>query len=232
MARLPPGQRAGELVRFGLPRFARRSVLSELDPTITVGGAVNRAGTLSVDDVMHSRPRREQVSDLHCVTTWSVVGMLWAGVAFRDVHAHIEQEFGVDPRAEWVTVRGLDGYRACLRLDDLLAVDILLADRLDDVPLTSEFGAPVRLVTPGHYGYKSVRQVCRIDYRAAYDPGSAGWLAHPRGRVAFEERSRVLPGRMWRPVWRAAVRPIRWWFGKAVSHPYRVPAPREDKGAA
>jgi DMSO/TMAO reductase YedYZ molybdopterin-dependent catalytic subunit len=113
------------------------------------------------------------------------------------------------PDAGWIVVTGLDGYRSCLALADALADDVLLADTLDGAPLTPEQGAPLRLVAPAHFGYRSVRSVCAIEYRTRYDPGSAGWMAHRRARVAREERSALFPGRVWRPVWRLAVAPLR-----------------------
>ena len=128
---------------------------------------------------------------------------------FRDVHEALATEIGTARAVTWVTFVGLDGYRACLRLDDALADDVLLADRLDGTPLGVEHGAPVRLVAPAHYGYKSVKHLCAIEYRRDYDPGSARWAAHPRGRVAREERSRYLPGPLWRPVWRTLLPKVR-----------------------
>ncbi|WP_233600840.1 MULTISPECIES: hypothetical protein [Micromonospora] len=48
-----------------------------------------------------------------------------------------------------------------------------------------------------------------IEYRRDYDPGSARWAAHPRGRVAQEERSKYLPGTAWRLIWRALLPNVR-----------------------
>jgi DMSO/TMAO reductase YedYZ molybdopterin-dependent catalytic subunit len=122
-------------------------------------------------------------------------------VPFRSVHEVLAGRAGIARTATWVTFTSLDGYRACLRLDDALAEDVLLADRFAGAPLGVEHGAPLRLVVPAQYGYKSVKHVCAIEYRRDYDPGSARWAAHPRGRVAREERSRYLPGPLWRLIW-------------------------------
>jgi DMSO/TMAO reductase YedYZ molybdopterin-dependent catalytic subunit len=130
------------------------------------------------------------VADLHCVTTWTATGLHWSGVRFADVHQWLTSLVDLHPAVAWVTFSGLDGYRSCLRLDDALGA--LLVDRLGDAPLPAAHGAPLRLVAPAHYGYKSVKHLYAIEYRRAYDPGSAGWLAHRRGRVAYEERSPLL----------------------------------------
>jgi DMSO/TMAO reductase YedYZ molybdopterin-dependent catalytic subunit len=199
---LPPGQVVAPLRRFGLPQFARVRPEPAARPVVTVFGAVVRPTQIPLDDLMGLGRYREQRSDLHCVTTWSALDLAWAGVPFRGVHEALSSRVGVARSAAWVTFVGLDGYRACLRLDDALAGDVLLADRIDGVPLDAAHGAPVRLISPAQYGYKSVKHVCAIEYGRAYHPGSARYAAHPRGRVAEEERSRCLPGPLWRLIWR------------------------------
>jgi DMSO/TMAO reductase YedYZ molybdopterin-dependent catalytic subunit len=209
LAELPPGQVATALRRFGLPRFGRVRPEPPACPVVTVTGAVARPTQLRLADLLGPRDRRDLRADLHCVTTWSARDLHWEGVPFRSVHAVLAPEVGVSSRAGWVVFVGLDGYRACLHLDDALADDVVLADRLDGAPLDVDHGAPARLVAPAHYGYKSVKHVCAIEYHRDYDPGSARWAAHPRGRVAREERSRYLPGPLWRPIWRALLPRVR-----------------------
>jgi DMSO/TMAO reductase YedYZ molybdopterin-dependent catalytic subunit len=199
---LPPGQSAAPLAPFGLPAFAsRRPRVPDL-PVVTVTGAVRRPAQLPAVELIRLG-RAETRAGLHCVTTWSALGLRWEGVPFAAVHAHLTGHVEPGRAARWVTFTGLDGYRSTLLLDDALDPGVLLADVLDGAPLTPDHGAPLRLVAPAHYGYKSVKHLCAIEYRTGYDPGSAGWKAHPRGRAALEERSRYLPGRLWRPLWRA-----------------------------
>jgi DMSO/TMAO reductase YedYZ molybdopterin-dependent catalytic subunit len=83
-----------------------------------------------------------------------------------------------------------------------------VADTVEGAPLPLDHGAPLRPIAPGLYGYKSVKHLCAIEYRRTYDPGSAGWLAHRRGRVALEERSPLLPGWVWRQVGPPVRRPL------------------------
>lgn len=211
--RLPPGQSADDLRRFGLPAFAARRPMLPAEPRLVLVGE-HGPHEVPVAELLTDH-RETLVSDLHCVTTWSAVDLRWSGVAFRIVHEWILGRFELPSSARWVRFRGLDGFHCCLRIDDAVAADVLLADRLDGQPLTPDHGAPLRLVAPAHYGYKSVKHVASIDYLAGYRPGPAGWMAHPRGRVASEERSRFLPGRLWRPVWRAAVPMVRRRYAEA-----------------
>jgi len=206
---LPPGQHASALRRFGLPQYAgvRPHVLA--DPVLTVTGMVRHPLQLAVAELAEHPGRREQVADLHCVTTWSARDLRWSGLPFAAVHDLLVARAAVRSSARWVCFAGLDGYRNSLLLADCLAEGVLLADTLGGAPLTAETGAPLRLVAPAHYGYKSVKHLYAIEYRCHYDPGPAGWMGHPRGRVAYEERSRYLPGRAWRPVWRLALPLVR-----------------------
>ncbi len=202
---LPPGQHAAQLERFGLPRFARRGVVPPAHPALTVFGEVRYATQFGLDELLARLPRREQRSDLHCVTTWSALNLAWSGASFRDFAQLLAEAVQPHPRAGWLMATGMDGFSTCLSLEDALADDVLLADRLDGVALSSAHGAPVRLIAPAQYGYKSVKHLVALEYRRAYASGSVGLKGHPRGRVALEERSRLLPGRLWRQVWGLAL---------------------------
>jgi DMSO/TMAO reductase YedYZ molybdopterin-dependent catalytic subunit len=201
---LPPGQREhGSFPRFGLTPYAPRFPSEPQRIQLSLAGELH--APLELDDTAWARlPRHEQHSDFHCVTTWSVRGLRWGGVRFADVAALVQ----ADPAATIVSFHGQDGYHAALPLADLLAADVLLADQLDGAPLPLEHGAPLRLVAPAHYGYKSVKHLKRIAWlRAApaHRPAMYSWMIHPRGRVAFEERGRGLPGWLLRWLYRPMI---------------------------
>ncbi|MGH3727188.1 MAG: molybdopterin-dependent oxidoreductase [Micromonosporaceae bacterium] len=235
---LPPGQRTGEWLPFGLPRFASRRPAAPGQPVLHVGGAVRSCVDIDLAEPpdpgeppcspKEPCPPKEQRSDLHCVTTWSVQGIHWGGYRFQDLHERLEPE----PDCRWLVLKGSDGFRSCLYLTDALAADVMVAVRLDGAPIPVERGGPIRLVAPGHYGYKSVKHLYAIEYHHAYRPGSAGWTEHPRGRVAYEERSRFLPGWAWRPLWRASIPGVKavWRRGESgmapTSHTFRAACER------
>jgi DMSO/TMAO reductase YedYZ molybdopterin-dependent catalytic subunit len=92
---------------------------------------------------------------------------------------------GVRPAgdARLVVFCGQDGYRASMPLEDLLRGDVLLADRLNGLPLTLEHGAPIRLIAPAHYGYKNVKHLSRIEFHRndrTYRPAGYRFMDHPR----------------------------------------------------
>lgn len=186
--------------RFGLPSYADFRLRRDDPATIRISGATNAAVTLSPEE-LRTLPRVVQVSDFHCVTTWSAIGVRWGGYLFREVYRRlIEPRFGT---GDWVVFRGLDGYRTSMLLSDALAETVLLADALDGKPLTLEHGSPWRIVAPDHYGYKSVKHLAAIEFSSFFVPGQ-GPNEHPRGRVRFEERGRIGPG--W--ILRRAYRPL------------------------
>ncbi|NRF66168.1 molybdopterin-dependent oxidoreductase [Aquincola sp. S2] len=216
---LPPGQRAlDHFPRFGATGMARRFPREARRIEIVVDGALREP--LALDDAAWSRlPRQQQRSDFHCVTTWSRQGLHWSGVRFRDLHALLAAR-GLDASATLVVLRAQDGYHAALPLEDLLADDVLLADRLDGAPLPVEHGAPLRLVAPAHYGYKSVKHVKRIEFRrddGSYRPFGPRFMSHARARVALEERGTGWPGWLLRWVYRPLIRPTVAHFSQAMA---------------
>ncbi len=215
MTSLPPGQHAVDaLPRWGLPRFLRARFALPPRAALQVDGDVEVPCTLDLGTL----PRRDVVADLHCVTTWSRRGLRWSGWALRDVWDRLvvpHARPAADARV--VVVRGLDGFWSSLPLDDALAPDVLLADRLDGAPLSRAHGAPLRLVAPAHYGYKQAKHVVTLEVHRTL-PASATdpWFIHPRARVALEERGRRLPGVAYRGLYRATLPLMRWAYARAI----------------
>ncbi len=212
---LPPGQmEVREFFRFGLSLFANRFPQDENTIRFEVRGDVATAQTLAAQDLA-DLPRVDQVSDFHCVTTWSYLNVRWSGVRFADFYRQIVVP-RIQPAADatLVVFRGEDGYATSLPLDDLLAADVLLADQVDGHGLQIEHGAPLRLVAPAHYGFKNVKHIAAIEfwrdrrnYRFPFPYPQL--MDHPRGRVALEERTRIIPGWLVRYFYRMLIGPSK-----------------------
>ncbi|WP_432541807.1 molybdopterin-dependent oxidoreductase [Kineococcus sp. SYSU DK002] len=205
-AGLPPGQR--ELGVF--PRFSDDPLKPPprlpAEPELVVTGAVERELRLPLPGVVGPARRADVVADFHCVTTWTTRGLRWSGLPFCAFWHHVvEPACGPSPDTSCVVVEGLDGARAVLLLEDALAPDVLLADRLDGEPLTPAHGAPLRLVSPRQYGYKNVKHVHRIEVHAAVPPSTYGPKEHLRARVDLEERHSTTDPRLLRAVYRPLV---------------------------
>jgi DMSO/TMAO reductase YedYZ molybdopterin-dependent catalytic subunit len=214
---LPPGQRAVRgFPRFGIDRVSPPPRAPE-GMNIEVSGQLARRVSLDLNDLARL-PRREVVADFHCVAGWSAVGLRWEGVLFRDFYRLvIEPALAEDARVGYLVFVGLDDYRSIVMLEDALADDVLIADRLDGEPLPPEHGAPVRLVSPRQYGYISTKHLCRIElhrsepfgYYHPWKPVQRALSAvrpHRRARVAYEERRRHLPAWLTRRIYRLLVK--------------------------
>src|SRR5262245_58691731 len=147
-ASVPPGQYEIETFpRFGLPQFAYRFPTETARIQVQIIGDVRNS--ITVGSELERIARVEQFSDFHCVTTWTRRSLQWCGFRFSDVYNQIVIPLA-DPSSDaaFVVLRGQDGYRASLPLEDLLASDVLLADSLNGHPLSISHGAPLRLVAP------------------------------------------------------------------------------------
>jgi len=214
---LPPGQyEVTEFPRFGIPKFAYRFPKHIETLEITISGEVDRS--ITVSDLLFQLPRIEQVSDLHCVTTWSQRALTWSGFRFFDFYERIvKPEARPKPGANFIVLEGQDGARASLPLEDILSNDVLLADRLNGKPLSVEHGAPIRLVAPSHYAYKSIKHLHRVGFWLNDKNSGFNFMQHPRARVAMEERVMGVPGWVFRFLYRPLVRPIASRFRTAMA---------------
>jgi len=216
---LPPGQREIEIFpRFGLLPFADRFPTALGTPRIELGGDVRTSVEVGIE--LERIPRVEQCSDFHCVTTWTRRALQWSGIRFSDFYQQIAVPLaGPAADAVFVVLRGQDGARSSLPLEDLLAPDVLLADRLNGQPLPLAHGAPLRLVAPAHYGYKSVKHINRVEFwrsSANYHPVGFRFMVHPRARVANEERGQWVPGWVLRYLYRPLIRPTALRFERSM----------------
>jgi DMSO/TMAO reductase YedYZ molybdopterin-dependent catalytic subunit len=217
---LPPGQRRID----GFPRFgahlARRPPAVPPEPAIEICGAVREPIAMPLARLA-ALPRREMTADLHCVAGWSATGLRWEGVAFETLYRLIiEPVIPSGSRVTHLVFTGLDGFRSIVTLEDALADNVLIAERLDGQPLDGDHGAPARLVSPDQYGYINTKHLCRIELHTDappcdYHPSPIIQLGlrilspHPRARVWQQERHRHLPNRIVRPIYRRLIAVIR-----------------------
>lgn len=216
---LPPGQRAIErFPRFGLNQFANRFPREPRRIALAVHGDVEAEIAVSGEELAEL-PRIERTSDFHCVTTWTKTALRWGGFRFADFFERIVRpRANPEPESTFVILRGQDGARSSLPLEDLLAPGVLLADRLDGEPLSIEHGAPLRVVAPDHYGYKNVKHLSAIGFwrdDRNFRPSAFRFMDHPRARVAEEERGRGVPGILLRYLYRPLVGPTIRRFARA-----------------
>lgn len=136
--------------------------------------------------------------------TWSVADVAWTGWRFEDLWT-VALEPLARPGITHVRFCGMDGYEACVPLEELFRPGVLIARDMSGQPLSASQGAPYRLVIPQLYGYKSVKHLHRIVLATRPMPSRfEPWIMHPRGRVDLEERTGFGSQRLWRVMLQAS----------------------------
>ena len=171
--------------RFNLKVMAFNPILAP-DPAaweLEVGGLVNEAVRLKVGD-LDRLPRVAQSSRLKCVQCWS--GRVnWEGFRAEAIVRLARPK----PEATWVRVDCADKYYDFVRLDDLLNARTLFAVGMNGEALSPGHGAPLRLVLPFKYGYKSSKLITRLTF---VERGGSGLVAD--GWPYYSETGDILPG--------------------------------------
>jgi DMSO/TMAO reductase YedYZ molybdopterin-dependent catalytic subunit len=97
-----------------------------------------------------------------------VPGVTWQGVRIADLLAKAQP----DPKATWITFHSFDGvYADSLSLEQAQAAGVILAHRADDAPLAIAQGAPLRLLVPDMFGYKSVKWLASLNLTTSEEMG-------------------------------------------------------------
>ena len=150
---------------------------------LRVSGLVEQPLELGYDE-LRALPQASQVSVFHCVTGWTVNGVHWRGVRFKDLLAKARPLPGAHA-LQFVSAE--QPYIDYLTLDQALLPDAMLAWEMDGKPLSREHGAPVRVVIPDMYGYKNVKWVAEINLVSR--AGSGYWENLGYDRDAWVGRS-------------------------------------------
>ena len=157
MPQLPVGQTVTEkwpVLDLGQQPYIKKSVWR-----LELTGACARPQTLSFED-FKALPQVDDVSDFHCVTTWSKLDIPWRGVRFADLAALAE----VEADAEYVLCHAYDGYTTNLSLAEALKPDVLLVHSALGGPLDTAHGGPVRMITPQLYAWKGAKWINKIEF--------------------------------------------------------------------
>jgi DMSO/TMAO reductase YedYZ molybdopterin-dependent catalytic subunit len=124
---------------------------------LEITGLVATPLSLTRDQAV-DRTLYQKVVTLHCVEGWDAT-ILWEGVKVKDLLAAA----GYDPRASTVIFTAYDGYTTSHPLAYLTGNDILLAYKMNEVPIPDERGYPFVLVAEDKWGYKWIKWVTRIE---------------------------------------------------------------------
>jgi len=181
--------------------------------TISLGGLVRQPRTIAIEDILRLAPLEDRIYRLRCVEGWSMV-IPWVGFPLATLlkqveplgnAKYIELVSVVQPDAQpGVRDRILDWpYTEGLRLDEAMHPLTIIAVGLYGELLPKQNGAPLRLVVPWKYGFKSAKSIVRIRFTETppattwnrLQPDEYGFYAnvnpaveHPRWSQARERR--------------------------------------------
>jgi len=210
--------RYNNFYEFGMDKSDPSSRSSEfkVDPwSVEISGEVAKPGNYNLEDILRPMQLEERIYRLRCVEAWSMV-IPWIGFPLADLikqfeptskAKYVEFETLVDP----ATMPGVTSrfaivdwpYREGLRIDEATHPLAFMAVGLYGSYLPAQNGAPMRLVVPWKYGFKSIKSIVRINFRetqpnttwndlqaneygfyANVNPG----VHHPRWRQDMERR--------------------------------------------
>ncbi|HEX4870135.1 MAG TPA: protein-methionine-sulfoxide reductase catalytic subunit MsrP [Moraxellaceae bacterium] len=192
--------------------------------SVRIDGLCDRPGTYTLEDILKPHALEDRIYRFRCVEAWSMV-VPWLGFPLGD----LLRRFGPSGKARYVEFTTLQApdqmpgqrsgsfpwpYVEGLRMDEALHPLALLAVGVYGRSLPPQNGAPLRLIVPWKYGFKSVKSIVRIRFTESAPqttwvrlaPSEYGFYAnvnpavdHPRWT---QSRERRLPGTFFNPNWR------------------------------
>ena len=181
--------------------------------SIVVDGETGKPGTVPIETILRAAPLEERIYRFRCVETWSMV-VPWVGIPL----AAVLKRFAPTSKAQYVAFETLVDreqmpgqarrvidwpYREGLRLDEAMHPLAFLAVGMYGKVLPNQNGAPIRLVVPWKYGFKSIKSIVRITFSETepatswnqLQPSEYGFYAnvnpavdHPRWSQARERK--------------------------------------------
>ncbi|GAB2801857.1 sulfite oxidase-like oxidoreductase [Rhabdobacter roseus] len=165
---------SGPANRHGMPKLPEGQFETQKWPVLDLGykpdvslerwrlrldGEVENPVVLTWADFL-ALPQTTDVSDFHCVTTWSRMDVPWVGVRLLDLAALVQP----NATATHIMCYGYDTYTTNVSLEEALKPDVLLVHTADGQPLPRDHGGPVRMITPQLYAWKGAKWIKRIEF--------------------------------------------------------------------
>jgi methionine sulfoxide reductase catalytic subunit len=142
--------------------------------SVSVSGECDKPGVIGLEDILKPHPLEQRIYRLRCVEGWSMV-IPWVGFPLAD----FIKRFQPNSRARFVEFQTLNDkeqmpgvrrrildwpYTEGLRMDEAMHPLSLLAVGLYDEVLPNQNGAPIRLVVPWKYGFKSIKSIVSVRF--------------------------------------------------------------------
>ena len=161
--RLPPGQLAVEKIRDmgGTPGTATAENWS-----LRIHGEVEKPAVLSYQELL-SLAQVQVTCDIHCVTGWTLLDSQWSGVRLATILDRVKPR----RKAGFIIFEAAAGYTSNVPISEARKENVILAHSFFGEKLPQEYGAPVRVVVPDRYLYKSAKWLEAVKVSARDEPG-------------------------------------------------------------
>lgn len=164
-SRIPPGQH--QVTGFPVLSINSEPYFDGSNWNLTVDGLVENPVTWTWQELLELK-KTTLKADFHCVTGWTRLDLEWAGVSFKTICDIVKPK----STAQYVTSYGPEDYTSSLPfqlyMDD---TDVLVAYELNNKPLDSEHGGPLRLLVPKIYAYKSTKWLQKLTFTEQWERG-------------------------------------------------------------
>jgi sulfoxide reductase catalytic subunit YedY len=170
---------------------ANASKLKTAPWSVVIEGEVAKPGVFTLEDLLKPHAQEERIYRLRCVEAWSMV-IPWTGFSLKNLLARVEPttkakyvvfESIFDPEnlpGQKTNTSGLRWpYVEGLRMDEAMHPLTILATGLYGKTLPNQNGAPLRLVVPWKYGFKSIKSIVKIRLQEE-QPKTTWQLSAPR----------------------------------------------------
>lgn len=157
--RVPPGQ---TLTKNGKWPVLHTGTVPDYDLStwdFKTWGLVERPLTLSWAE-FQKLPRSRVQADMHCVTTWTALDLMYEGVLFRTIVERTRPK----PEVKHVMAHGDYDYTTNVPLEVLMDSDVLLCTHQGGEPLSPDHGFPLRLVVPKRFAWKSAKWLRSLEF--------------------------------------------------------------------
>jgi DMSO/TMAO reductase YedYZ molybdopterin-dependent catalytic subunit len=156
--RLPPGQR--QTKQWPVLSIDSTPYFDGKRWDVLVRGEVENPKIFSWQEITAKELREQDVSDFHCVTSWSRYDNHWAGVSLRKVAEIVKPK----PSAKFVNFYSVGFYMTSMSIENALAPHVMMVYEWEGKPLPPEHGGPLRVITPHLYAWKGAKWLQRIEF--------------------------------------------------------------------
>jgi DMSO/TMAO reductase YedYZ molybdopterin-dependent catalytic subunit len=183
--RLPPGQQA---VKKILDMGGTPGTATVENWSLRVHGEVERPVVLSYQDLLNLE-QVHIICDIHCVTGWTLLDSQWSGVRLATIMDRVRPR----KRGGFIIFEAAEGYTSNVPIREIRKENVILAHSFFGEKLPRAHGAPVRVVIPDRYFYKSAKWLEAVKVTSRDEPGfweSRGYSnsADPWKEERFQEK--------------------------------------------